>query len=240
MNTAKNNNFGKEKIRIAIIDSGIDIMKSDLSDYVKNSTGFLINSEGYIIECKHKEIRHIHGTAIALIIKHICNQVEFFSVNILNEKLTTDCRVLVHALYKVLEFNPQIIHLSLGTTRWRYRFILKKFVKKASAKGIFVVSAADNSGQKSYPAYLNSVIGVKARDLANYNDFLYQNGFFYAPFNLNEIKDAETLGNTSNCNGSSMSAAYITGHLANILLTINNENTEKVFDTMKSLKNNFL
>jgi subtilisin family serine protease len=200
---------------VAVIDSGIDISKCDLYKYVKISKGFRINDEGYIIEDNDMEVRHEHGTAIALTIKHLCSNVEFISVNILNENLTTDGRVLIYALKNVLKYKPDIIHLSLGTTKWKYKFSLKKIVRASRKSNILIVSAANNQGFKSYPAYLDGVIGVKAISSESQCDFIYHNNFLYAPPTIKNISGIEELKD-SYMEGTSISAAYITGYIANI------------------------
>jgi hypothetical protein len=67
-----------------------------------------VNDEGYIVEDKSLKPRHEHGTAISMIIRDICENVEFISVNILNERLTTDGRVLIHAFREALSYKPDI------------------------------------------------------------------------------------------------------------------------------------
>ena len=88
---------------IAVIDSGIDLRKADLGKFVKKSTGFSVK-EGYIAEDKGRPIKSEHATAISLIIKEIAKNVEFISINILNERLATDFRVLLYVLCYTLDY----------------------------------------------------------------------------------------------------------------------------------------
>jgi subtilisin family serine protease len=185
-----------------------------LAKYVKKSTGFKVNDEGYIVEDQNLKPRHEHGTAIAMIIRDICENVEFISVNILNERLTTDGRVLIHAFREALSYKPDIIHLSLGTTRWRYKFPLKRLVKEATGKDVVIVSAANNQGIKSYPAFIKGVVGVKGYRLINKSEFFYENNFFYAPIGTKNISGISELEHGDKEIGNSMAAAYITGHIA--------------------------
>jgi subtilisin family serine protease len=222
-----NQNGVRKPVKVAIIDSGIDTSVHDLSNYVKKAVGFRVNEEGYIIEDADKEVKHEHGTAIALIIKHICSNVEFISVNILNENLNADGRVLIYAMEQTLQFKPDIIHMSLGTTKWRHILPIKSIVRQACKENIILVSAANNEGLRSYPAYLKGVVGVKAFGRGGYEDIYFEEGFYHAPFHTMGIPGIEEL-KRKNQGGSSMAAAYITGAIARIKFESNSATTEEV------------
>ncbi|MCX8129649.1 MAG: S8 family serine peptidase [Clostridia bacterium] len=211
------NNSIERRVRVVIIDSGIDAGILGLYVNDKASTAFRINEEGYITEVKDLKACHIHGTVIALLIRHICKNVEFISINILNERLVSDARVLLCAFKRAVEIKPDIVHLSLGTTKWKYRFALNTIVRHARKNNIIVVAAANNEGKKSYPAYLRGVIGVKARVMKDNNPFDYQDGFFYAPLDTKGIEEFETLGVSDYATGSSVAAAYMTGYIASLI-----------------------
>lgn len=203
----------RNKTKIVLIDSGVDITKSDLSKYVKKSTGFRINCHGYIIEDDRMPYVYEHGTIISMIIRHLCKDVEIVSINIFEKELVTDGRIMLCALESALDYHPDIIHMSIGTTRWIYKPKLKAFVNKARQNNTLIVAAANNEGLKSYPAYLKYVVGVKGADLQDTNDYFYKDKFYYAPYGVKGICDANQLEFKDPC-GSSMAAAYITGHLA--------------------------
>lgn len=158
-------------ITIVIIDTGIDETKSDLKLFITKKTGYRINDEGYIIEDKNMQNINIHGTLIALIIRQFCKNIDIININILNENLNTDMRVLLVALEKALLFRPNIIHLSLGTKRLIHSFSLRKIIDKAKKNNIIIVAAANNDRSKSYPAYQRGVIGVKGLHTNNINEF---------------------------------------------------------------------
>lgn len=203
-----------------MIDSGIDTSVSDLGDYVTYSTGFEVNNEGYIVENRKKEIQNRHGTVISLIIRHLCRDVEFIGVNILNERLATDGRILAYALEETLSYKPDIINLSMGTTRGRHKWVLKKIIKKATDNNIIIVAAAHNEGIVSYPAYIKGVIGVKADLSGSFFKYYFKDDFFYAPCTAEGIPGVDA-DKDKHLAGTSYSAAYITGHIAN--LKINNK-----------------
>jgi len=208
----------KKPVKIFVIDSGIDINKSDLRKYVKNSTGFGINNDGYIAEEKTRGVTNDHGTAVSLIIRDIFSKVEFTSVNILSEQLTTDARILIYTLCCCIENKPDIIHLSLGTRTYFYSFALRKVVKEALKNQIIIVAALDNNLGKCYPAYLKGVFGVKGDKRAKKKDYYFDGRFWIAPFGTDGILGIDQLDfNPKYIVGNSMSAAYITGHIAKLI-----------------------
>ena len=203
-------------INVVIIDSGINTQIADLNDFVQASTGFEVNKNGYIVEKPDKLVENNHGTAISLIIKYVCRHVKFISINILNQKLKTDNRILVYALKRVLELQADIIHLSLGTTRWLNRFAIERIIKEAIRKNIVIVASAHNNGRVSYPAHSRRVIGVKGDFDVPVSDYYYFRKYFYAPLGVQNIPGIEEM-DEENLMGTSMSSGYITGHVANIM-----------------------
>jgi hypothetical protein len=167
-------------------------------------------------------VRNLHGTIVAAIIRHICSDVECISVNILDENLSTDGRILAYSLSQVFDYKPDIIHMSLGTLKKRYIFPLRKIVKEAKRLNIPMVAAAENSGEVSYPAYLKGVIGVKSEKFENCMQYSYKDRFFYAPLGTDGIDYVQEIPDIRAAKGTSMSAAYISGHLARILNNKNN------------------
>lgn len=223
----------KRPVVVAVVDSGIDSSIADLSNYVIKSTGFGINHDGYIVENREKEVQHFHGTAIAMVIRYICPNVRLVSVNILNERLVTDGRVLIQALGETVSFKPDIINLSLGTTKWRYKWPLTDIVKEAIKNNVYIVSAANNENVRSYPAYLRGVIGVKAAKDIELDEYYFKKNMFYAPAHLQGVDGSDLIKDAYGYSGTSFSAAYITGHLANLISNNNSLDADEVVNTLK-------
>lgn len=231
--------LSQKSIVIAVIDSGIDISVSGLSEYVLMQEGIRLNGEGSIIESEDIRIDNVHGTAVALAIRHICKNVKFLSFNILDRNLLSDARVLTYSLKKAIIDKPDIIHLSLGTTMWRHKSKLKKIINEAKKANIVVVAAANNEGYRSYPSHLKHVVGVKSTHLCNYNDYYYRGGFFYAPNEVKGINGICELQYGCSMTGNSMGAAFITGHIANILFKNRSYNYENILGILKQEANSF-
>jgi hypothetical protein len=201
---------------IALIDGGIDTKKCDLGRLVRMSTGFSVK-DGYIVEDKERSIKSEHATAISLVIKEIAGDVEFISINILNERLATDFRVLLYALYYSIEvIKPDIIHLSLGTTKLSHYFKLKDIVRRAIESDLILVASADNSFKISLPAFMKGVFGVKSSYDQNSNGYCFDGRFFRAPQSLKGVGGSNCL-DRQDYRGNSIAAAYITGHIAKII-----------------------
>jgi len=215
------------KVKIVVIDSGIDCKFADLGNYVVKSFGFELDDKGYIIETRHKEIKNIHGTVISLIIRHVCSSIELISFNILNEHLATDGRIMIYALEQALRFWPQIIHLSIGTMEWRHKFDLEKIVRISKKNNIVIVAATHpNENLTAYPACLKGVVGVKAGIFEDNLKYFCKNGFLYAPSSAKNVPGVAEAG-AKYAKGTSISAAYITGHIARIM------SEKKLVDTSK-------
>ncbi len=194
----------------------------NLKECVIHSTGFGINDDGYIAESSSLPIGNLHGTTVAAIIRHICSDVEFISIHVLDGNLSTDGRILLYSLSRVFDYKPDIIHMSLGTLKKGYIFPMRKIVREAERLKIPIVAAAHSSGKVSYPAYLRGVIGVKSDRFDECTQYSYKDGFFFAPAGIEGIGCIQEIPDIRTARGTSMSAAYISGHLAAILK--NNKN----------------
>jgi hypothetical protein len=225
----------EKKISVAVIDDGIETSVSDLSNYVIKSTGYRVNSEGYISEIPDIKPSGIHGTSMSLIIRNICRNVQLTSINILNERMATDSRIMIYAMNEALNLEPDIIHMSLGTNNWRYKSYIKKIVNMAIEKNIIIVAACNNTGYWSYPAHINGVVGVKSANEGQCpkNHFYMKKGFYYAPFEMKDIDGADELG-TDKMIGTSISAAYITGHIANVKSSEGLINIQEILKSLDS------
>lgn len=224
----------KKKVSIVVIDSGVETSVSDLGNYVIKSTGYRVNSEGFISELPLIKPSGMHGTSVALIIRDICRNVELTSINILNERLVTDSRIMIYAMNEALKFEPDIIHMSLGSSNWKYRSYINKIVRSATERNIIIVAACNNDGYYSYPANISGVVGVKSINNAQCSKYYFykRKRFYYAPFTMKDIDGVDEL--ETKMTGTSTSAAYITGHIANIKSNESLKSTKEILDSLKS------
>lgn len=154
---------------IAIIDTGIDETTPAYSNVKKQ---YVLNEENDIL-C-FKEERAVdtvgHGTEIAnLIVKENPN-AQLFIVKAFNQFLSS-----VDTLIAALEFldkqeNIDFINLSCGVTNISNLNELKQICESLLSKNIILVSAFDNNGALSFPAALDSVIGIDITAQNNVNE----------------------------------------------------------------------
>lgn len=220
----------RRKIRVVVIDSGIDINKYNLKENVIESVGFRINKNGIIERRRNMDIENEHGTMIASCIKYICKDVELIDINILDENLLSNSKVLIKALKYAKSFKPHIINLSLGTTLKRYWIPLKITINSLVKENILIVASVDNCGVKTYPADYKNTIGVKGRNDSDINRIFYCNNYYYASGWENEV--VYDYKKNNKCYGNSIATAYVTGYFCKVIKKLN-FNIKK--DTLKKI-----
>ena len=159
-----------EKVKIAILDSGIDYSES--INVVKRKN-FIDDEVSPLYEDNTG-----HGTAIAGIIasngengtvKGINPDVEIYSARILDTENKASMSKVVESIYWAIGEDVDIINISFGTTQ--YSEILHNAIKEATAKGILVFAASGNQGENEestveYPAAFEEVVAVGATNPA--------------------------------------------------------------------------
>lgn len=160
----------KDKIKIAIIDSGVD-----------ECEGIEVK-ERYNLVPSEKEVLPIydditgHGTAIASVIaaskvgdresKGINENVELYSIKVMDGDNTAPLSRIVEGIYKAIEYDVDIINMSFGTIIDSE--ILYQAVRDAYDAGILMVAAAGNRGDSDekveYPAAYEEVMAVGSVD----------------------------------------------------------------------------
>lgn len=225
-----------EKVKIAILDSGIDYSESINVVKRKNFMGDEI-SPLY-------EDNTGHGTAIAGIIasngengtvKGINPYVEIYSARILDTENKASMSKVVESIYWAIEEDVDIINISFGTTQ--YSEILHNAIKEATAKGILVFAASGNQGKSEestveYPAAFEEVVAVGATNPAGEMAEMTSRGEeldILAPgINIHSIgwMDMEVI-----CSGTSMAVPHAVG-VASLLWQ---KDTSKSADFIKGL-----
>lgn len=159
-------NESREKVKVAILDSGIDFseninvverknfMDDEVSPLYEDNTG--------------------HGTAIAGIIassgedgmvKGVNPNVEIYSARILDTDNKAPISRVVESIYWAIEEDVDIINISFGTTV--NSEILHNAIKDATDAGMLVFAASGNQGEDEgstveYPAAYEEVVAVGA------------------------------------------------------------------------------
>lgn len=83
-------------------------------------------------------------------------------MKVLNAKLKSTVNLLSLGIERAISLKPDIIHLSLGSSKTSDVMILKLFIEKAIEAGITIVAAYNNNNTFTYPAHDKDVFGVVA------------------------------------------------------------------------------
>lgn len=148
------------KIKVAVVDSGIDKEHPLLKGSIKDGVEIYLDEDGKMKYGKNYSDCNGHGTAIAGIIKKAVPDVELYSVKILDENLQSYGELLIEAIKWCIKNKMKIINLSLGTRNKKWENKLKKVCSKAINNGIIIVATNPNDGIESYPAIFSNVISV--------------------------------------------------------------------------------
>lgn len=160
-----------------------------------------------------------HGTAIYSIIKNHNKHCKIFNIKAFGKN--NQCFISEMELISVLNFiyeriKCKYINLSIGLCFVSQKKNLNAICQKLLSRGTIIVSAFDNSGCVSYPACLESVIGVTSHPLCTHlNDCIITNS---------KLVNVFANGNTQRIlwrtplyvflSGNSFACAHITGLLS--------------------------
>lgn len=160
----------KNKVKIAIIDSGVD----ETGDIEIKERCNLVPEDEEISPCFEDNTGH--GTAIAGVIGSIKDSdtnvsgintnAEIYSIKVMDSDNTAPVSRIIEGIYRAIEYDVDIINMSFGTT---YNSdALHKAIKDAYKEGILLVAAAGNrgceDGKVEYPAAYDEVMAVGSVD----------------------------------------------------------------------------
>lgn len=228
------NDWGRG-VKVAILDSGIDLSHSNLDGVSIEEIDLLgdgASSRG-------------HGTAIASIISGndsgimgIAPSASLLSIRVLDGEGQGDSFTVAKGIVEAANRGAQVINLSLGGTG--ESIVLKNAVDYARAQGSLVVAAVGNEGVSgvSYPAKFDHVIGVTSVDangrpssFANYGE-----GVDIAAPGVGVFTAWEDEALVS-FSGTSSATAFISGALASEISRNPNLSSEQVVDLLYKYSN---
>ena len=161
----KNKAENAERIKIAILDSGIDwgndinlAYQVSLVPGEEEMTQMFMDGTG-------------HGSSVASLIAAnddgngitgINNNVDIYSYRVLDDEDQAPVSRVAEAIYMAIEQDVNIINMSFGMDD--YSEILKEAIHAAKEKGILIIAAAGNTGDDGvqYPAAYEDVMAVGA------------------------------------------------------------------------------
>lgn len=217
------------KIKIAIIDSGID-PTCELP--IKKHVNFVPGEED--VSFMYEDVTG-HGTAVAGIIANndkkeysgVCDDVELYSAKVLDDKNETTVSQLVKAINWAIDNKVNIINMSLGMQKKSK--VLEDVIKRAEKNNILMVAAAGNGGDIYYPAKYSQVIAVGSVDSLGVISSDSSKGEeleLVAPGE--KIKTAGVYDGVTVASGTSMAAPHISGAAAILMSQLGVYDAKKI------------
>lgn len=208
-----------KRITVALIDGGLP----DTGEFnIVSRVGFRLDGNKVIRTSKPK-VDNDHGVTVARCIKKVYSNVDFIDINILDENMESCGMILLEALRYCREVNAQVINMSLGTTRLRYYFKMKRIINSLLREEKIIVAAENNGTKRSYPANINGVTGIKGVGTLDMNRVKYRGSFYY------------TSAVFEDKGGNSIACGYMTGHICRAL---NKYGNKKINELLKRGKFN--
>ncbi len=218
-------------IRIAVIDTGVDLQHPDLK-------GQIITHEDFTAHDSEDFSSDLHGTAVAGVIGAIAKNGTGIVGVAPNAELIAlkacwpmqpgsleaecDTLTLAQALNAAIRMEPEILNMSLTGPPDP---LLRRLIDRALEKGIVVVaSATDQTGSDfGFPASVDGVIAVRA-SLQQHDPMSTGHGSHCLTAPGREILTTLPSGTYDFISGSSLSAALVSGVIA-LLLELNSDLT---------------
>lgn len=208
-------------IRIAVIDSGVEIGHPDLGGLRLADDIVVEEREGEVVitEGVGKDL-YGHGTAVAGVIREMAPEAEIGSIRVLNAYNSSKTVILREGTRQALDRGYHILNCSFGCGVMSQVLDYKSWVDEAYLRGRHVVAACNNRDMEKveWPGYFSSVIGV---NMARSDD---PHAVYYRPGNLIEfatrgvgVEVAWLGGRRSLQTGSSFATPRVAGLLARLL-----------------------
>lgn len=157
-----------DPIKVAVVDTGIDIKHPDLTDNLKGGISAVSYTTSYNDD-------NGHGTHVAGITAAVDNgigvigvgpKIDLYAVKVLDRRGSGYLSDIIEGLDWVIVNGMQVVNMSLGTTTDVQSF--HDTIAKVNQAGIVQVGAAgNNGGAVIYPAAYPEVIAVSATDSTN-------------------------------------------------------------------------
>jgi hypothetical protein len=228
-------------IKIAVIDTGIDISHEDLTGKVVGGQDF--TGSGYYTDDEG------HGTHIAGIIAAqrgngigidgLAYDSKLLAVKVLDNNGEGDTYAISQGIMWAADQGAKILNLSLGN--YVDDAMLKAAINYADSKGCFIVAASGNDGLSGvmYPAAYDNVVAVgstnESNQLSSFSNFGSQIDVVAPGVNiLSTVPESITSYKYAYASGTSMSAAVVSAQLSLVLAKNPLMNKDVIFNLIKT------
>lgn len=162
-------------IKIAIIDSGLDLQHPHFHSHIKKNliTGIYIRCSNYddTDYLENFDDNFGHGTACAGIVSKHVPEASLIIIKIFDNEGVVNEKALFSALKYCIINDVNIINISLGIQTATPPVKLKQLCDEAHENEIIIVAAEHNKRIESYPAYYPEVFGVAAGNIKKSNQY---------------------------------------------------------------------
>lgn len=173
---------GNKKVKIAVVDTGVDLNHPDLK-------GRLLKGYNVLKKNNHPNDENGHGTHVAGIIASETNNQEgtagvtwynkIMPVKVMNKEGYGTSFDIAKGIVWATDHGADVINLSLGN--YQPSAVMQEAIQYAFDKNVVLVAAAgnDSTSQPSYPSAFPEVLSVSAvnpdgsrADFSNYGDYI--------------------------------------------------------------------
>lgn len=214
-----------DPIKMAIIDTGIDVKHPDLKDNLKGGVSTVWYTSSYNDD-------NGHGTHVAGIVAALDNtigvigvgpKIDLYAVKTLDRRGSGYLSDVIEGLDWAIASGMEVVNMSLGTSSYNQSF--EEAVQRVNEAGIIQVAAAGNSGPGDntviYPAKFTEVIAVTATEktdtIASWSSRGPEVDLAAPGVNIYSTYKGSTYKTLS---GTSMAAPHVAGVVA-LLLSLN-------------------
>lgn len=179
---------GRSKVKVAIIDTGVDVTHSDLQKNLKHTDYYMRTMDGKRVKVTKDSGEH--GTHVSGIIGatygngkggsgvasgYSNDLIEMYVAGVSRDGQYIFTRDIIGAIDYCIDEKVNVINMSFGAEERDY--VMEAWVKKAYDKGIVMVAASGNEGTSVFnsPASFKEVISVNATNI--YDEPTYFSNF---------------------------------------------------------------
>ena len=211
-----------DPIKVAIVDTGIDVKHPDLKDNLKGGVSTVGYTSSYNDDNGHGT--HVAGIAAAIDneigVIGVGPQIDLYAVKVLDRRGSGYLSDVIEGLDWAIQNKMEVVNMSLGTSSNVASF--QETVQRVYAAGITQVAAAGNTGGAViYPAAYPEVIAVSATDstdtLASWSSRGPEIDLAAPGVSIYSTYKGQTYKTLS---GTSMAAPHVTGAAALVLTQV--------------------
>jgi subtilisin len=208
-------------VRIAILDSGIEVSHPGLSGLeLRDDIAIMQDGLRLKVVPGHGCDVYGHGTALAGIVRGAAPEAEIGSIRVLGEALASRTAIIMEGARIAIERGYHILNCSLGCGIPDHVLKYKSWVDEAYLRGVHVVAACNNqdSSRPEWPGFFTSVLTVNMAANASDTDVYYRPGQLveFAARGV-DVPVLWSQASTKKMSGSSFAAPRVTGMLARLL-----------------------